>query len=243
MATSISFRIVNWKLTLLALIMVAGLCRLGFWQLSRAEEKRVLIAAFSARTLHEPLVANDLNTTPDPRYYRIQLFGHFDNAHNLLLDNKIVNGKVGYEVYTPFIAKDLSDTIIVDRGFIPMGVSRQDLPSINSIQGEVSILGMLNSPPKYVAFGPMEADANKHWPMRIEYLDLNNMKFNSKLYPYVIILDKNNPAAYQIQWQAFETMPPERHIGYAVQWFALALTLLILCVVLNRNHQRCTLDE
>lgn len=241
MATSISFRIVNWKLTLIGILLVAFLCSLGFWQLARAKEKRILIASFTARTLHSPLLASALKSTEDLRYYRAELTGHFDNAHSLLLDNKIVDGKVGYEVYTPFIAQGLSDTVLIDRGFIPMGISRQDIPAIKNISGKVKLLGMLNSSPKYVAFGPMEADAKKSWPLRVEYLDLN--KLHPKPYPFILILDAKDPAAYEIQWQAFETMPPERHIGYAVQWFALALTLLILCVVLNRKHQRCTVDE
>lgn len=243
MATSISFRIVNWKLTLLGLLMVAGLCSLGFWQLSRAKEKRILIATFTARTLHAPLSSNALQNLADPRYYRAKLSGNFDNSHTYLLDNKIVDGQVGYEVYTPFWIKHSKNPIMVDRGFIPMGSTRQQLPTIKNINGEVNILGMLNSPPKYVAFGTMQTDALINWPLRIEYLDLKKINLAAKFYPYILSLDANDPAAYKIQWQAFETMPPERHIGYAVQWFALALTLLILCVVLNRHHQRCTVDE
>lgn len=226
----------NWKLAILALIFLCLFVSLGCWQLWRAQEKKILMKSFSERTLHEPFSAAAITKENDLRFYRIKLTGFFDNQHSLLLDNKIFHGKVGYEVYTPFYCKDLADPILVDRGFIPGSVSRRDLPGINAIIGTVTITGMLNLPPRYVALGRINETQEINWPLRIEFVNLMEVAklLNYPLYHYVLNLEAKDPAAYAIEWQIV-TMGPEKHIGYAIQWFALALTLLILFVVLNRN--------
>lgn len=226
----------NWKLTLLALIFIILFSALGFWQLSRATQKEALLASFALRTQHAPLTANALDPTKDQRFYRIQLDGIFDNAHSVLLDNKIQDGKIGYEIYTPFHATQLAQPILVDRGFIQIGINRQTLPKIRDVTGKVSIIGMLNTPPTYVALGKLYESPNLVWPLRVEYINLAELKpFVGDLStPYVINLSPTDAAAYDMKWQIV-TMAPEKHKGYAVQWFAFALTLLILSVALNRR--------
>lgn len=233
MFASISFRIVNWKLAIFAAVLICLLCYLGCWQLSRAEQKRQLIATFSQRTDTAPLSVDELVPNQDLRYYRATLRGQFDNDHTLLLDNKILNGKVGYEVYTPFHVIGLSSPILVDRGFIPLGQDRNTLPAISKIIGTLSLTGLLNLPPTYVSFGDMYEDKKLSYPLRVEYLDLKKQN----IFPYILMLKPKDPLAFETEWKAVVTMPPERHIGYAIQWFALALTLLILCVVANNKYK------
>lgn len=228
-------KIKNWKLAILALIFICIFSALGNWQVQRAKQKKILLKSFAERTLHVPYTAKELNTENDWRFFRATLQGTFDNQHTFLLDNKIVAGKVGYEVYTPFKSPNLDKTILVDRGFVPMtGATRNDLPIIKPIVGAVSITGMLNNPPTYVAFGAINEAAQIAWPLRVEFINLKTLTqfTHYSLYPYVLNINPNDPAAYAMQWEIV-TMGPERHMGYAVQWFALALTLLILFVALN----------
>lgn len=236
MSASIAFRISNWKLAVLAVIGVCLLCSLGFWQLSRGQQKQILIDSFARRTQAPVLTTESAKSDQDLRYYRMQLQGKFDNEHSFLLDNKILDGTVGYEIYTPFMASSIDKYILIDRGFVPAGQSRNILPEIKSITGHQEITGMLNLPPTYVAFGSMQSDPKESWPLRVEYIDLSKLPLPGHFYPYILMIDPNNPAAYKISWQAIITMPPERHYGYAVQWFALALTLLILFLVTNYKH-------
>lgn len=162
------------------------------------------------------------------------LHGRFDNQHSLLLDNKTFKGQVGYEVYTPFKAEGLNQVILVDRGFIPLGANRQILPNLRDVPGKVTIIGMLNLPPTYVTYGQLYDVM--HWPLRIEFVQLESLSqlLHVSLFPYVFCLTPEDPASYTNEWQIV-IMSPERHRGYAVQWFALALTLLILFVALNRR--------
>jgi surfeit locus 1 family protein len=145
---------------------------------------------------------------------------------------------VGYEVYTPFFAQGATAPLLIDRGFVPLEQNRSILPTLRPIEGEVTITGMLNLPPTYFSLGAMLADGLPTWPLRVEYIDLNKLSDRNKFFPYVLMITRGDPAAYEVEWKAIVTMPPERHVGYAVQWFALALTLLILFFVLNRSSEK-----
>ncbi len=230
------FKIKNWKLALLALALICLFVRLGIWQLARAQEKTLLLQSFADRAKHQPLTTSDLQINRDWRFYPAQLQGLFDNAHTILLDNKIFHGQVGYEVYTPFHADGLSAPILIDRGFVPLVQhGRRELPVIRPIMGSTSITGMINRPPAYVAFGQMTESPQITWPLRVEYIQdgqLSNILGGQALFPYILSLNPKDKAAYDIEWQIV-TMGPEKHRGYAVQWFAFALTLLILSVALN----------
>ncbi len=230
------FKIQNWKLSLLALLFICIFTSLGFWQLSRANQKKLLLASFTERTMRTPLTVQDINHPGDWRFYQARLEGSFDNAHTMLLDNKIYQGMIGYEVYTPFKASGMDTPIMVDRGFIPIGKSRKDLPVIKNITGNITITGMLNLPPTYVALGQIYEAPSIRWPLRIEYVNLSEFpKFlGYSVYPYVLNIEASDSSAYEVRWQPV-TMSPEKHTAYAVQWFALALTLLILFVALNRK--------
>jgi surfeit locus 1 family protein len=231
---SIVIMIKNWKLAVLALVFFCLFTALGVWQVKRANQKKILLKSFTERTAHAPLSAQDLSYSTDWRFYRIQLQGRFDNTHTFLLDNKIRDGKIGYEVYTPFKAKHLATLLLIDRGFVPIGINRQTLPAIKAIEGEVTINGLLNLPPTYAAQKELYETLN--WPLRVEFINLSLLAnvLNKQLFPYLISLNPEDPAAYPIKWQ-ITVMGPERHMGYAVQWFALALTLLVLFVALNRG--------
>lgn len=241
------FHVKNWKLAILAVICIGILSSLGCWQWSRANTKKILLKSFAERTEHAPLSVEQLKAlgsavkprddrNSDLRFYRAKLIGHFDNTHTFLLDNKIHEGKIGYEVYTPFIAAGLTKPILIDRGFIPIGKSRRELPLIRNIIGNTTIEGILNLPPTYVSLGKMTDSSTIIWPLRVEYINLREMApiLQNSLYPYLLILNPKDPAAYDVTWQIV-IMPPERHMGYAVQWFALALTLLVIFVALNRR--------
>lgn len=227
----------NWKLSLLSVVFILLFTSLGFWQLNRAHEKTLILNEFEQRAKVGPLSTKDLERPNDWRFYQIKMVGKFDEAHTILLDNKTFNGKVGYEVYTPFIAKGMTNPVLVDRGFIPMGVSRDEIPAIpKTAKGTVTIQGIINTPPTYVAFGGMSENGKIQWPLRVEYIHLPEISklLKDTLYPYVISLNPESPSALQVKWQIV-TVDPNKHKGYAVQWFALALTLLIISVVLNRT--------
>lgn len=229
------FKVKNWKLLLLGLFFTCVFAALGMWQLARAHQKERLLTSFSSRIQKSPYIGKDLNRFNDWRFYRAVLTGKFDNEHTFLLDNKTFQGKIGYDVYTPFYAKGLRKPILVNRGFIPLGTSRNELPNIKSIEGKTTIIGMINVPPLYLSMGKLYDTPTVTWPLRVQFINLPQIGkvLNKKLFPYVLIIDPKDPRAYATEWKVVP-FTPDRHFGYAVQWFALAATLLILSLALNR---------
>lgn len=234
-----SFKIQNLTLSLLAIVLIIFFTFLGYWQLSRAEEKNILIKSYAERTKSSALNIGDIREKSDYRFFTLTVQGEFDNDHTFLLDNKTYEGKIGYEVYTPFKATGLNQPILIDRGFIPIGKNRRELPFISSINGMTTVTGMLNFPPAYVSFGKL-TDTEGSFPMRVEYIQLNELASElgiDAFFPYVLNLSANHPAAFAVKWQVV-SMNPEKHTGYAIQWFAFALTLLIIFVALNRPTKK-----
>lgn len=230
----------HWKFTLFIFFFVVVCASLGIWQLSRAKQKRALLQKYAVSIQHAPLHANDLSSIKEMRFFQARLEGFFINEKTLLLDNKIFNGRLGYEVYTPFKAKGLAKLILVDRGFLPMMPTRAQLPAVPPIYGLTSIIGLLNTPPSYVTFSKRQERLTH--PLRVEFIDLSQlMPFTGELYPYIILLHPQDPHALPIEWRIV-TMGPERHLGYAVQWFALAITLLLLFAFTNRGKPQPSND-
>src|SRR4051812_2023346 len=124
--------------TLATILMVPLLSSLGVWQLHRAEEKRVLaqLAASGERNL-VPLTAASVPQLN--RYQHVKVQGHYDGTRQVLLDNMPAqSGAAGYRVLTPFILAD-SHVVLVDRGWVPLGKTRAELPSVDLPNSTASV--------------------------------------------------------------------------------------------------------
>lgn len=226
----------TFKFVGLTCLFIALFSYLGMWQYHRAEEKRHLLQEYAARA-KQPIAFEQLfKKSTDSRFHLIQLKGHFDNQHNILLDNKTEQGHVGYEVYTPFLVQGgaTKQAVLVDRGWVPADQDRARLPEISTPLKTLSITGVVNTPPSYFSLGAMQENNTQHFPLRVQYIDLKalNSVLGYTLPPYVIWLDTNDTHGFVRHWKV-TFMGPEKHIMYTVQWFAFALSLLVIFVVLN----------
>jgi len=190
----------------------------------RKEQKVALQRQAATASITAPLDQKALLATPDSpssRYLRVQLKGSFLNEYSILLDNKIKNGQVGYHLITPVALTD-RQWLLVDRGFIPAGPKRADLPKIPSVLGEVTIEGYLDfSYRNPFISNPLETQKIQ-WPLRMQHLDLPLLGslWHKEIFPMLVIFNSKAPSATY-------GMTPQKHLGYAVQWFALSLTLLL----------------
>jgi len=219
-------------LTFVTVLLVALMISLGFWQLDRAEQKNTLNRDFALRPLKKPLTLNEIHPGQDVRYYPIKLSGYYDNAHSILLDNKIYNQQVGYQVLTPFKSINSQTQVLVNRGWVSMGTSRRELPQIPPIAGKQTITGILYESTKK-PFLLQQDTQQSHWPLLIQAIQIDQLaeQLNTKLYPFIVLLSPNANGGFVRDWQP-ATIKPAKHLGYAVQWFALAATLVIIYLVL-----------
>jgi surfeit locus 1 family protein len=217
--------------TLLALVMLPLLLGLGFWQLERAAEKELLLEAYERRTAAPPLQLAAAPRVAEPlEHRRTVLVGRYDPAAQILLDNRIRRGRSGYEVITPLRLADGS-AVLVNRGWVPLGASRAERPLVPVPRGELVVRGVLKAPSE--VYVPGWHDAQAEWPV---VLQVDPQRVQARLgypvWPLLVLLDADEPHGFERGWVLLE-MGPERHLGYAVQWFGLALTLLILCLVVS----------
>ena len=220
--------------TLLTIALIVLLVSLGRWQLHRAEEKRALFDSFAAGG--DAARGIDLQTPKVPRYSRVEAVGHYDGARQILIDNMVDAERAGYFVITPFALQD-GGWVLVNRGWVPLGKSRADRPVVPVAGNPRRIRGRAdNLPSPGIQMGtpaplapPYPVVAN--FPKRADVAQLLN---ETQWTPAAdsILLDAAEPDGYVRNW-APPGFPPMRHIGYAVQWFGLALALAVIYVVTN----------
>lgn len=237
--TLIMISSLRWQIhkssTVFALLGLALLLSLGSWQLRRAEEKRHVQAAFEAQQMAAPIDLLQLPRQP-AQYTRLRMRGHYDNARTFLLDNRVMHGRFGYEVLTVFIPATSEKVVLVNRGWVEGDPSRMQRPIIAAVEGEVEISGDIYRDTARFHFVDNAHEAN--WPKLIQHLQIDDLQqqIASPSFPFTVRLDEGKPGAYRIEWQVVaEGFGPERHIGYAVTWFALAFVLIIVWLISNTN--------
>lgn len=218
------------SLVLLALFLC--FFRLGYWQASRAVEKEaIILSAETAGAISSTEINQD-----SPRFSQVTLNGRFDPERHILLDNQILNGRPGVHVYTPFYFNNDGQMLLVNRGWLPMSVDRRTLPEIPELTDTASIQGRLNLPPtvgkRIGGLSPLHAN---QWPQLVTYLDLPQIReIIHELDPqWVVQLHPQSPAGFEGRDWKTVSMTPERHRGYSLQWYALALTAAVIWLILG----------
>lgn len=216
----------------------------GFWQLDRAGVKEELHARFAAgddATNALPrLIRDDEVTTL--RYRTLRLRGQYDPAHQVLLDGISYRGRPGYHVLTPLITAE--GEVLVNRGWVPADGDRSILPDIRVAAAPREVLARVELLPRPgLELAQTAPDADASWPRRLLFptaaqigAEIGPVR-STVLRDYQLLLDPNDPDGYLRDWRP-GGMDPVRHLGYAVQWFGLALTVVVIyCVLIFRNRK------
>ena len=202
MPAGYSFHPRLWALALAAVACAAGIA-LGNWQSRRAEEKRA---------------------SPP----RVAVEGEFVPRYTVYLDNKTRRGRTGYEVVTPLKLRGSSSHVLVNRGWIEAGKTRDALPEVATPAGEVRVEGLaLERLPKLLLL-----DDSKGKLRQTLDIDAYAAETGLRLEPRVIEQHSDLRDGLARDW------PPrgagaEKHQAYALQWYSLAALAVMLAVVLS----------
>ncbi|MFD8522888.1 SURF1 family protein [Streptomyces capillispiralis] len=136
-------------ITLVALLLIPTMIRLGFWQMDRHDERaarnRLVAEALAADPVPvERLAAPGQAVTRAERYRTVTAEGHFDTDDEVVVRRR-TNGddEVGFHVLTPFVLDD-GRVLLVNRGWIPGGPSQSAFPEVPAPpRGEITIEGRL----------------------------------------------------------------------------------------------------
>jgi surfeit locus 1 family protein len=252
MKSSVLIRALPWVIFIL---LFSLLISLGCWQLRRAAEKEILVAQYESRAVNKPLALSALENfdswsaaeKEQQLFSKIELRGIFDAQHPIVLLNKIHEHRLGFHILMPFFAEGADKPILVNLGWLPhpsAGQSKktvshyQELPIIPAMKGTHTITVYLSEPHAGWTVGPPIA-GEISWPLPMTYLDWNTFEaaYHHSVAHYVGLLSEEEKIGFIRTWYPV-TILPARHVAYAVQWFALALTLMLIVVFLQIRARR-----
>jgi len=214
-------------MTLLLVLLLPLLFRLGFWQLDRAAEKQAYENAYLQR---QGMLAIDPPAQPlSLPYARVRLDGHYDNEAQYLLDNQIREGQVGYWTITRFVATD-GRSWLVNRGWVAAGSRREILPDITISEDPVTIVAVIwpdTGLPPLLAEDKWDQD----WPLRIQRLNIARMAAQLESTEAVELRLEEGQPGVLAPAPLLIHVRASKNIGYAVQWFGLAAVLTIGFIV------------
>ena len=225
-----------WLVLIAALIGVAVTANMGFWQLRRATQKVAMQTAMESRSLLPELGAFDLARTSDeaePQHYRrVHLRGHWVIDRTVFLDNRQMNGRVGFYVVTPLQLVDRPEVVLVQRGWVPRDqLNRTLLPQVSTPRSVVDVTGTIAPPPaRLYEFSGVAGGAIR------QNLDVASFAIETGL-SLLPLSVKQTDAISSItaddalvrQWPR-PAVDVQKHYGYAFQWFALSALMAGLYV-------------
>lgn len=222
--------------TLATALLLPLLLALGAWQLQRGAQKSALQAEWTTQAALPPLHIgpgdlSDLRTAPGRR---LLVRGDWDTRRQILLDNQVVGGQAGYQVYTPLRLAD-DQAVLVNRGWLPGGARRDVAPDVHLVPRATLVAGSAAPPPSPGPLAQQAMDVTLGDDLlRVQHLDIEalSQRLGLKLAPWTLRLDPAAPDGYLRHWQA-PGLGAERHRAYALQWFLFAVLLIGLYVGLN----------
>ena len=225
------------RAVLAGVILLGFLLSLGFWQLGRAGEKIELASRWEARAAI-PAVAPEalLPSAPSSeaaaaladRQVRWQT--SFTDTDYLLLDNRLHRGRAGYHLIA--LAESEVGLIPLNLGWLAGDPSRRTKPIPALPEGRVVIEGRV-----YVPSGAplmmQRPEPPAALPATVQTLYWDNWQSSLEalsgraVFPFEVRIQPDSPHALVAEWTVVN-QSPSKHIGYAVQWFAMAAVLLII---------------
>lgn len=226
--------VLNWRIGAFFIVFFPLFIYLAIWQFQRGEEKEVLIQAMADRSNGPALSIydlpiNEMITRADSfRGMPLKAEGRFEKDQFVLLDNRVLKGKVGFEVLHLFVATNEATWMLVNRGFVPMGKTRSDEVPVPPLVDHNSLKGHIYMPSEesYVLDNATEKIAGRLVIQAVDFDQLGEL-LDRPLYPFVLRLDEADKNALPRHWPV-TVMKPGMHYGYTLQWSLMAVAILAL---------------
>lgn len=209
---------------------------LGLWQARRAAEKESRQATLDARAAEPrvpvgpaPVAAEAIAARP------VAARGEYVERFGIFLDNKVHRGRVGYHVVTPLRIAGGDVHVLVDRGWVAAGRTRDDLPRVPVPAGQQAVEGIAAVPAARVYELRSDSPRSAVW----QHLLLDRYRAWSGLELQPFVIQQTNDAGDGLirAWDRPDA-GADRHRGYSLQWFSLAVLAVVLYVVLNLKRRR-----
>ncbi|GAB4542001.1 MAG: SURF1 family protein [Anaerolineae bacterium] len=234
-----------WWSTLIVLLGMAVLARLGVWQLDRLEQRKArnaeIIAQLSLPPL--PLTAEGLpEDLGDLKYRRATARGEFDFSHQVVLLHQNWMNAPGVHLIAPLVLEGGSQAVLVDRGWLPAdqaapdGWSQFDEPGLLEVTGFIQLSQTLPSRSQ-TAGQPESPEFRSEW-YRVD-IEAIQAQMPYQLLPVFILQSPAEDEGVRLPYRSEPEFDLSNgpHLGYALQWFVFALILGIVYVSYVRKKE------
>ncbi|MCL9780243.1 SURF1 family protein [Vibrio sp. S4M6] len=220
-----------WACAVLTLVVLFLLVKLGFWQLSRGYEKQRIESQLEINVAKDPIDFDEflsLGQSDENMGYTGQkvktrvtpVAGKY-----LLLDNQTLKGNVGYLAYQLMVSTQ-GRYFLLERGFVKGSKDRSQLPTIEWLSKPESLQGRIYQR----LSNPLsnELGLENTQPIRVQNLNMGELEavFGVEIKPY-LFQPIQQGWLYPQPWQPVP-LSSQKHFGYALQWFSMAMALVIL---------------
>lgn len=213
----------RWFPPIGAIGVIALFVSLGAWQLDRAVEKNRIQGLFSSDLPYSYLE----DAAQLEEFSNIQANGRYDGERQVLVDNMIVDGRIGYFILTPFQPVSSQHWLMVNRGWVARPATGQPDLDINIDNTSRTLRGRIGFLPR-VGIRTREVFADTgDWPKKALYPTLAELssELGEELLPFVLLLSPAEENGFVRRWLPTES-GSMMHYGYAFQWFAMAVAVL-----------------
>ncbi|MFO1316056.1 MAG: SURF1 family protein [Burkholderiales bacterium] len=221
----------------LAAVAVVGVCfAAGHWQRDRMEQKLALRAQLDAANAAPAVALPPAADWAAWRYRTVVAGGTFDGKRQFLLDNRVHGGRVGFEVVAP-LALDDGRVVLVNRGWVPAGPTRAELPTAPPPAGPVRVQGRLNIPATGYLELARDAAPDGVW----QNLDPARFAQATGVAVLPVVVEQTAATgggdALVREWPAPD-FGVEKHRIYMLQWYAFAATAAALWLYFTFRRRR-----
>ncbi len=231
----------RWLLaTALVIAAAAVMVRLGIWQLDRLDQRRAFNARVTAQQDAPPLVLDHTALGLDlysMEYRRVVVTGQFLPEDEIVLRNQVwsIDGanQIGMQLFTPLRIEGTNTAVLIQRGWIPQETADLQDRIIYAEPAVMTVEGQLRRAETDVDLGFHPDPTLSPDETRLDTwnnLDLDRLAAQTDTELLTVYIQQFPSATQSVP--PFASVPTLEltegpHMGYALQWFAFALVLLI----------------
>jgi surfeit locus 1 family protein len=222
--------------TLAAVAGIAATLGLASWQLGRAHEKEAVRAQFEARAKEPPIVLAAAEVkAQDVQWHRVTARGRFNPNYAVFIDNRVYHGVPGYHIVMPLSIGGGERHVLVNRGWVAGPLDRNRLPQVKTPEETVEITGLAVIPGRrFLELGNGVVEGRVWQNLTLERY---RNAVPIALQPVMIQQESGLDDGLIRAWDKPD-LGIEKHYGYAFQWLALAVTILVIYLVTHARSAK-----
>lgn len=209
----------------LTLFFFITFCALGTWQFYRYHFKQALLEAYQTRLNSTPKEFTLISrSASELQFQRVTVEGTFENKQLIYMQNQQYKGRMGYEVFTPMHITGEQKLLLVDRGWLPQEQRGHWTATSIGPQQITGYVKLLNE--HFFILG--KNIYSTEFPLILQRIDFRELEqlTHATFFPFIVRQTSSVQDGLTRDW-IITSVLPVKHLGYSIQWFLMALVLII----------------